>query len=93
MTVLGEIEGQIREVRRKAQELKRREVEHEKAFGKAVGDGEGKGKLGKRGGLGEDGEDEMDLDDGGKGRLRGAKRGGGNFLGGFGRRLGGGHGG
>jgi len=89
VTVLGEIEGQVREVRRKAQDARKREMEHEKAVGKAMGDGEGKGKLGKRLGLGEEGE-EMDMDEGGGGRTRGAKRGGGNFMSGLGRRLGGG---
>ena len=89
VTVLREIEGQVREIRRKAQEEKKRETEHEKAVAKRMGENEdGKGKLGKRGG-GEE-ADEMDIDEGGR-RLRGAKRGGGNFLGGLGRRLGGGN--
>lgn len=91
VSVLGEIEGQIREIRRKAQAQKKREVEHEKAVAKKMGDNEdGKGgKLGKRGG-GEEAE-EMDIDEGGR-RLRGAKRGGGgNFLGGLGRKFGGGN--
>ena len=86
MSVLGEIEGQVREIRRKAQEQRKRETEHEKAVAKHMGENEG--KLGKRGG-GEE-ADEMDIDEGGR-RLRGAKRGGGNFLGGLGRRLGGGN--
>ena len=89
VSVLGEIEGQVREIRRKAQEQKRRETEHEKTVAKRMGENEdGKGKLGKRGG-GEEG-DVMEIDDGGR-RSRGAKRGGGNFLGGIGRRLGGGN--
>ena len=89
VSVLGEIEGQVREIRRKAQEQKRRETEHEKTVAKRMGENEdGKGKLGKRGG-GEEG-DEMEIDEGGR-RSRGAKRGGGNFLGGLGRRLGGGN--
>ena len=88
LSVLGEIEGQVREIRRKAQEQRKRETEHEKAVAKRMGENEdGKGKLGKRGG-GEEG-DEMDIDEGGR-RPKGAKRGGGNFLGGLGRRLGGG---
>ncbi len=88
-SVLGEIEGQVREIRRKAQEQRKREAEHEKAVAKRMGENDdGKGKLGKRGG-GEEG-DEMDIDDGGR-RLRGAKRGGGNILGGLGRRFGGGN--
>ena len=89
VSVLGEIEGQVREIRRKAQEQKKRDTEHEKAVARRMGETEdGKGKLGKRGG-GEE-ADEMDIDEGGR-RLRGAKRGGGNFLGGLGRRLGGGN--
>ncbi|KAL6713892.1 hypothetical protein ACLMJK_008386 [Lecanora helva] len=92
VNVLGEIEAQVAEVRKKAVERRRREVEYEKLVAKAMGEGDGKGKLGKRGGSGEDG-DEMDLDDGSTGRTRGAKRGGGNFLGGLGKRLGGGRGG
>lgn len=87
-TVLRELEGQVRDVRRKAQDWRRREAEHEKAVAKKMGEADdGKGKLGKRGG--EEGG-EMDIDDGGGGRTRGAKRGGGKFLGGPGRRLGGG---
>lgn len=95
VTVLGEIEAQVRDVRRKAQETRKREQEHEKAFTKAMGENETKGKLGKRVGLGEE-EEGMDMDEGGGGRTRGAKRGGGNFMsgmGGLGRRLGGGGGG
>ena len=84
VSVLGEIEGQIREIRRKAQEQRKRDTEHEKAVAKKMGDNED-GK--KRGG--EEAE-EMDIDEGGR-RLRGAKRGGGNFLSGIGRRLGGGN--
>ena len=85
--VLGEIEGQVREIKRKAQEQRRRETEHEKAVAKKMGESEdGKGKLGKRGG-GEEADD-MDIDEGGR-RLRGAKRG--NFLGGLGKRLGAGN--
>ena len=88
VSVLAEIEGQVREIRRKAQEQKKRETEHEKAVAKRMGENEdGKGKW-KRGG-GEE-ADEMDIDEGGR-RLRSAKRGGGNFLGGLGRRLGGGN--
>ena len=83
MSVLGEIEGQVREIRRKAQEQRKRDTEHEKAVAKKMGDNED-GK--KRGG--EEAE-EMDIDDGR--RSRGAKRGGGNFLSGLGRRLGGGN--
>ena len=90
VTVLGEIEGQVREIRRKAQEQKRRETEHEKAVAKRMGENEdGKGKLGKRGG-GEEADEVADIDEGGR-RLRGAKRGGGSILGGLGRRLGGGN--
>lgn len=68
MCVLDEIEGQVREIRRKAQEQRKRETEHEKAVAKKMGENEdGKGKLGKRGG-GEE-ADEMDIDEGGR-RLR-----------------------
>ncbi|KAM0797809.1 hypothetical protein BDR22DRAFT_809856 [Usnea florida] len=84
VSVLGEIEGQVREIRRKAQEQRKRDTEHEKAVAKKMGDNED-GK--KRGG--EEAE-EMDIDEGGR-RLRGAKRGGGNFLSGIGKRLGGGN--
>ena len=89
VSVLGNLEGQVREVRRKAQEQRKREVEHEKAVAKAMGEGgDGKGKLGKRGGE-EEGE-EWEVDERGVERLRGAKRGGGKLFGGFGRKLGGG---
>ena len=90
VSVLGELEGQVRDVRRKAQEQRKREAEHEKVVSKATGEnGDGKGKVvGKRGVL-EDGE-EMEVDEGlGGGRTRNAKRGGGK-LSGFARRLGGG---
>ena len=88
VSVLGEIEGQVQTVRRKAQEQRKRETEHEKAVAKKMGENDdGRGKLGKRGG-GEE-ADEMDIDEGGR-RLRSTKRGGGNFLGGLGKRLGGG---
>ena len=89
VSVLGEIEGQVREIRRKAQEQKRRDTAHERTVAMRMGENEeGNGKLGKRGG-GEEG-DEMEIDEGGR-RSRGAKRGGGNFLGGLGRRLGSGN--
>jgi COP9 signalosome complex subunit 7 len=95
---LGEIEGQIKEVRRRAVEVKRREIEHEKAVKQAMAlihDALAKSS-GKRGafdkdldgGPGEAGT-EMDVDEGpGRGRPRGAKRGGGR-LAGFAKRLGG----
>ena len=89
VTVLADLEGQVREVRRKAQEQRKREAEHEKAVAKAMGEGgDGKGKLGKRGG--EEEGDEWEVDEGGVGRIRVAKRGGGKLFGGFGRKLGGG---
>lgn len=90
INVLGEIEGQVAEVRRKAVDRRRREAEHERTVEKRMAEisRDGKGKLGKRGG--EEGE-EMDVEKGDGGRTRGAKRGGANFFGGFGRRLGGGN--
>ena len=91
--MLSDLNTRIREVRRIAQEANRRDLEHQKAVTKAIGDGEGKGKLGKRGGLGEDDDDGMDLDEGLGGRTRGATSGGGNILGGRGRRFGSGRGG
>ena len=89
--VLGEIEGQVRDIRRRVQEQKRKEIEHEKAMIKALGEKEdGKKVVSKRGGGAlEDGE-EMDVDEGfGGGRMRNAKRGG-SKMAGFARRLGGG---
>lgn len=84
-SVLAEIEGQVRDVRRNAMEVRRREDSHARAVERAMGDGEKKG--GKRGGEGED-DEEVDENTGRK--TRGAKRGGGgNFLNGFGRRVGG----
>lgn len=86
--VLAQIEGQVVEVRRKAQDVRRRELENEKAVEKAMeGESEkGKGKsAGKRGarevvdrdGPGGEGGDEMDVDEaGGRGTKRGMKRGG-----------------
>lgn len=99
---LGEIEAQIKEVRRRAGEVRRREKENEKAVEQAMGeerevipktpgkrgagdkDGDGDGD----GGPGEVG-DEMEVDEGpGRGRPRGAKRGGGR-LAGLAKRMGG----
>lgn len=90
--VLWEIEQQIKEVQTKAEELKARDVENERALERALEhDGKDKGKAaGKRGArdaadresaLGEGG-DEMDVDEGaGRGRPRATKRGGGRFAG------------
>lgn len=90
--VLWEIEEQIKEVRTKAEELKARDMENERALERAMEhDGKDKGKAaGKRGArdaadresaLG-DGGDEMDVDEGaGRGRPRATKRGGGRFAG------------
>jgi hypothetical protein len=95
---LEEIEAQIKEVRRRAVENRKREMENEKAVEQAMGeDHEVAGKApGKRGAWDKDGDGgpgeagtEMELDDGpGRGRPRGAKRGGGR-LGGFAKKLGG----
>lgn len=96
--VLGEIEAQIKEVRRRAVEVRRREIENQKAVEQAMGeeheviakapgkrgagdkdDGDGRGEAG----------DEMEVDEEpGRGRPRGAKRGGGR-LAGFAKKLGG----
>lgn len=97
---LGEIEGQIAEVRRRAVKARRREIENQKAVEQAMGDEhEFAGKApGKRGagdkddgdgdGKGEAG-DEMEVDEeSGRGRPRGAKRGGGRLTG-FAKKLGG----
>lgn len=90
--VLREIEKQVREVRRKAEEVRARDIEDERAFERAMEyDGKDKGKAaGKRGardaadrdsGIA-DGGDEMDVDEGaGRGRPRATKRGGGRFVG------------
>lgn len=90
--VLWEIEQQVKEVRRKAEEVRLRDIENEKAFERALEhDGKDKGKAaGKRGardpadresGLA-DGGDEMDVDEGaGRGKPRATKRGGGRFAG------------
>lgn len=87
-SVLGEIEEKIREVRRKAQEGRRREGENERQISRLMEEG-GKGKVvGKRGVVEEVGE-EMDIDDAvGGGRTRTSKRGG-KFMG-LGKRFGGG---
>lgn len=95
---LGEIDAQIKEVRRRAVEARRREIEHEKAVKHAMEllhDAVAKSS-GKRGALDKDldgvpGEagTEMEVDEGpGRGRPRGAKRGGGR-LAGFAKKLGG----
>lgn len=93
--VLGEIEIHIKEIRRKATETRKRELENEKMLEKAMGEEREKGKaVGKRGARDKEGDsewgDEMDVDEGGAGRgkLRGAKRGGGR-LAGFAKKLGG----
>lgn len=95
---LGEIKAQIAEVRRRAVEARRREIENQKAVEQAMGeehevlaktpgkrgagdkdDGDGKGEAG----------DEMEVDEeSGRGRPRGAKRGGGRLTG-FAKKLGG----
>lgn len=77
VTVLGEIEGQVREVRRKALETKRRKGANEKAIAKAMGDKETRASGKRVQGEGE----EMDVDEGIAGRTRNAKRGGGIFRG------------
>lgn len=106
MSVLADIENQIRGVRRGAGEVWRREMENEKAVEKAMGEKamgekamgekEEKGKVaGKRGARDKEGDgewgDEMDVDEGaGRGRARGAKRGGGGGrFAGFAKKLGG----
>ncbi len=90
--VLWDIDAQVKEVHRKAEEVRVREIETEKALAKAMdGDGREKGKAaGKRGakdaadrdlGLAEGG-DEMDVDEGaGRGKPRATKRGGGRLAG------------
>lgn len=83
--MLAEIEGQVRDVRRGAMEKRRRDDAHGKAMDKAT---EADKKGGKRGGGGE-GDDLMELDENGGRKTRGAKRGGGSMLSGFGKRLGG----
>ena len=87
--VLAELEGQVREVRRKALKERRREEANEKAVAKLMEEKEnGKGKVVGKRGVGEENE-EMEIDEGGTQRTRTAKRGGGLFKG-FGKRLGGG---
>jgi len=81
VSVLAELEGQVREVRRKALAQRRCNEANEQAVAKAMDE---KGKVvGKRGFGGEN--DEMDIDDGPGGRTRNAKKGGSKFMG-FGRR-------
>ncbi|KAL8762966.1 MAG: hypothetical protein Q9184_001116 [Pyrenodesmia sp. 2 TL-2023] len=95
-SVLDELENQIREVKQKALESRKREIRDEQAVqglvadakknsGFKVVDEKPKAGGGKRGAaqvigsmLGGDGDDEMDLDDGGPGKSRTAKRSGGN---------------
>ncbi len=91
--VLGELEERVRDVRKKAAEQRRRELENEKAVERAMGEDGGKGKAGgKRGARDEEngmegGGDMMDCDEGvGRGRPRNAKRGG-RFAG-IGKKLG-----
>ena len=88
--VLEELEGQVRDVRRKALKDRRREEANERATAKLLEDKENaRGKGGAKRGVGDE-PDEMDIDDNGAGvRTRNAKRGGG-VLKGIGRRLGGG---
>lgn len=81
--VLGELEERVMDVRRKAAEQRKRELENEKAVEKAMGEDGGRGKaVGKRGARDEEngtegGGDVMDVDEGaGRGRPRNAKRGG-----------------
>ena len=87
VAVLSDIEHQVAEIKRKAQEVRRREVENERAIERALGEegakvsGKTVGKRGVRdkddGAFGADGGDEMDLDDSlRRGRPKGAKRGG-----------------
>lgn len=81
--MLGELEEQVRGIRARAKEGRRREREGEEAWERVVGGGEEAGKgVGKRGaGEGEGGEkegggEEMEVDDGG---VRTAKRSGGRM--------------
>lgn len=94
--MLDELENQIREVKQKALERRKRELRDEQAVqglvadakknsGFKLADEKPKAGPGKRAAgqviestLGGDGNDEMDLDDGGPGKSRMAKRGGGN---------------
>lgn len=95
---LDEIEAQIKEVRRRAVEVRRREIENEKLLEQAMGEERevipktpGKRGAGDKDGDGGPGEagDEMEVDEGsGRGRPRGAKRGGGR-LAGLAKKLGG----
>ena len=97
MSVLTEIEGQVRDVRSNAMERRRREQEHEKLLERAQGEdaSKEKGRLaGKRGagdaenggGYDAEGGDAMDVDESfGRGAGRNAKRGGGRF--GFGKKF------
>lgn len=92
--VLAEIEAQVADVRRKAQEARKREVENERALERALEDswrdkGKAGGKRGAKdvvggdgGGTAEAGE-EMDVDEAapGKMRTRATKRGGGRLVG------------
>ena len=39
VAVLGDLEGQVREVRRKAMEQRKKEGEHERSVAKAMGEG------------------------------------------------------
>lgn len=95
-SVLAEIEAHVVQVRRAAQETRRREIDNEKAVERAMGEdgwkdkGRGAGKRGAReavdrdGGTA-DGGDEMDVDEGGsgRGRPRAPKRGGGGRMAGM----------
>ena len=77
--VLGQLEEQVKDVKRRALREKRREEANEKATARLMEDKDGKGKGGGKRGVGEEGDD-MDVDENGGGlRTRGVKRGGGLF--------------
>ena len=93
--VLGEIEGQVLEARRKARERRQHEEEHQKVIERLMDDDGLKERGGsKRGAYDAEGGEPMDVDESlRRGGLRGAKRGGGGGAGtggfrhsGFGRR-------
>lgn len=79
--VLADLEGQVRDVRRKAMAQRKREDANEKAVARAMDE---KGKIVGKRGFGDEGY-EMDVDDGIGGRTRNAKKGSGKFMS-FGKR-------
>ena len=90
VSVLQDLEAQMRDVRQKALRQRQREEADKTAYNKLLEEKDSKGKGGGKRGVGEETE-EMEVDENHAGlRSRGAKRGGGGVFKGLGKRLGGG---